>query len=122
MLSISRPISTGQALQSEIARWLDIGKTSVRRLLENAQIIKRPILYRVVAISLQRLVAKASRSLQKQRGLSHLPRPGEKLDAGRRRFAGPCERHFAAGSVGILNLSHSLIIIRLFHSENLSAP
>jgi len=94
VLSISRPISTGQALQSEIARWLDIGKTSVRRLLENAQIIKRPILYRVVAISYKPGRQSGPQSPDAAWSF-HLPRPGEKLDAGRRRFAGPCEQHFA---------------------------
>jgi len=39
---------------------------------------------------------------------------GEKLDAAGRGFTEPFEQHFTTLQIGVLNLSHSLIIIRLW--------
>jgi hypothetical protein len=68
---------------------------------------------RLVASCVYSLIAKPSCDFQKQRGFAHLPRPGEKLDAGWRGFPEPVEQHLAAWHVGVLNLSHNRIIIRL---------
>ncbi len=67
---------------------------------------------RLVASSVHGLIAKLCGYFQKQGGLSHLPRPGQKLDASGRVFTETVKQDVAAAIIGVLDLSHSLIIIR----------
>src|ERR1035437_10679249 len=71
---------------------------------------------RIVACGVDGLAAELSGDVQKQRSLTHLPWTGEKLNATGRGFTEPFEQHITAMEVGVLNLSHSLIIIRLWTS------
>jgi len=55
---------------------------------------------RLVASSVHGSIAKFCGYFQKQRGLSHLPRPGQKLDAGRGVFAEAVKQGVAAAIIG----------------------
>ncbi len=67
---------------------------------------------RIVACGVDGLVAELRGNLQEQRCLSYLPGAGKKLDTAGRGFTEPFEQHISATQVCVLNLNHSLIIIR----------
>jgi hypothetical protein len=76
---------------------------------------------RLIADCVDSSVPELRGDFQKQRSLAHLARPGEKLNAPRRCFFQPIEQHFPAKGIGVLQISQTLIIIRLWWGLGLIA-